>query len=221
MIKHNQDGAANGVVISLILTVLLLVGAIGFGAWAYSNMTDYRDNSDQKSAAAAETAAKQESIKKDKEFAEESKSPLKTYNGPDAYGSLVVQFPKTWSGFVDDSGRGSTQVDGYFNPNVVPSVSDQNSSFALRVQVLNQAYSQTLQNIKSQQQSGKLSVSAYALPKLPKVVGIRAVGQVSNQKTVDMVVLPLRSQTVEIWTEGSQYGDDFNKYILPNFSFSP
>jgi hypothetical protein len=33
--------------------------------------------------------------------------------------------------------------------------------------------------------------------------------------------LPLRSQTVKIWTEGSQYGGDFNKYILPNFSFSP
>jgi hypothetical protein len=36
-----------------------------------------------------------------------------------------------------------------------------------------------------------------------------------------MVVLPLRSQTVQIWTEGTQYVDDFNKLILPNFSFSP
>jgi hypothetical protein len=73
----------------------------------------------------------------------------------------------------------------------------------------------------TQQKAGKLQVSAYSLPKLPKVVGVRVVGQLQQDQSVDMVVLPLRSQTLEIWTEGSQYANDFNSYILPNFSFAP
>jgi hypothetical protein len=36
-----------------------------------------------------------------------------------------------------------------------------------------------------------------------------------------MVVLPLRSQTLQIETAGSQFLGDFNNNILPNFSFSP
>ena len=221
MIKHNQDGAANGLVISLIFAVLLLVGAIGFGGWAYTQMQDYKNNSDEKVAAAEEIATQKESGVKDKQFAEVSKSPLKTYAGPAAYGSLMIDYPKSWSGYVDDSGSGNALVGGYFNPGVVPSISDQKSVFALRVEVVSQQYSQFLQSLSGQQQSGKLKVSAYSLPKMPKVAGVMATGQLNDNKTVTMVVLPLRSQTVKIWTEGSQYIGDFNKYILPNFSFSP
>ena len=221
MIKHNQDGAANGLVISLIFAVLLLVGAIGFGGWAYTQMQDYKNNSDEKVAAAEEVATQKESAVKDKQFAEVSKSPLKTYAGPAAYGSLIIQYPKSWSGYVDDTGTGNALVAGYFNLGVVPSTTDQKSVFALRTEVVNQPYSQVLQTLSSQQQAGKLKVSAYSLPKMHKVVGVMATGEIGENKTVTMVVLPLRSQTVKIWTEGTQYIGDFNKYILPNFSFSP
>jgi hypothetical protein len=221
MIKRNQDGAANGVVVSLILCLVLLIGAVVFAGWAYSSRQDYKDNSDTKAAAAADEAAQKESALKDKQFAETSKSPLKTYKGPDASGSLQISYPKTWSGYVDDSSQNSAALDGYFNPGVVPSINNQNSVFALRIKVTSQTYAQTLQSLQGQQQSGQLHVSAYALPKLPKVVGVKADGQLNNQKKVSMVILPLRSQTIQIWTEGDQYLNDFNQYILPNFTFSP
>ncbi|GAC1504005.1 MAG: hypothetical protein NVS1B10_09010 [Candidatus Saccharimonadales bacterium] len=221
MIKHNQDGAVSGILISLILALLLLMGAIGFGAWAFTSRQDYKTNVDSKISAAVAKANALEDKIKDKQFAEDAKKPLKTYHGPEAYGSLIVNYPKTWSGYVDDSGKGSSQVDGYFAPGVVSSITDQSSVFALRIQVLNQSYAQTLQTFTGQQQDGKLVISAYALPKLPKVVGIEVVGELSGQTQATMVVLPLRSQTLEIWTEGNQYLSDFNKNILPNFSFSP
>lgn len=221
MIKHNQDGAANGLMISLVFAVLLLIAAIGFGGWTYTQMTDYRDNSDQKVAEAEQVAIQKESELKDKQFAEISKSPLKTYSGPAAYGSLHIEFPKTWSGYVDETGSGNAYVDGFFNSGVVPSISSDKSVFALRTQVTSSSYASVLTGFSSQQKAGKLSVSAYSLPKLPKIVGVKAVGQTSDGKNVTMVVLPLRSQTLKIWTEGSTSIPDFNKYILPNFSFSP
>jgi hypothetical protein len=65
-------------------------------------------------------------------------------------------------------------------------------------------------------------VSAYALPKLPKIVGVEVTGPLlSNKPNETEIILPLRAGTLQIWTEGTQYLDDFNKIILPNFNFSP
>ena len=221
MLKHNQDAAINGLVISLILTVLLLVGALGFGAWAFSGRQDYKNNVDSKINTAVAVAVSHEDKVKNAQFAEDAKKPLKVYQGPEAYGSMMISFPKTWSAYVDDSGKGNALVDGYFAPGTVPAITGDNSVFALRVQVTNQSYAQTLQSFADQQQTGKVTVSAYALPKLPKIVGVEAVGQINDQTSVTMVVLPLRSQTLQIWTEGTQYLNDFNSNILPNFTFSP
>ncbi|HUY85424.1 MAG TPA: hypothetical protein VMU97_02820 [Candidatus Dormibacteraeota bacterium] len=221
MFKHNQDGTVSGLGISLVLAIVLLIGALGFGGWAFSSRQDYKNNVDTKISTAVTAAKSQEDKVKDAQFAEAAKQPLKTYQGPEAYGSLMVSYPKTWSAYVDDTGKGSALVDGYFTPGAVPSISDQNSVFALRVQVLNQPYAQVLRSFSAQQQAGTLTISAYALPKLPNVVGVKAVGQVNNQASVTMIVLPLRSQTLQIWTEGTQYLNDFSNNILPYFSFSP
>jgi uncharacterized protein (UPF0333 family) len=221
MIKHNQDGAVSGLALSLLLAVVLLLASMGFGYWAYSGRQDYKNHSDAKAAAAAKVAVDKESAVKNKQFAEEAKNPLKTYNGPEAQGSMIIQYPKTWSGYVSTSGNSATPVDGYFNPGVVPSINDQNSVFALHVQVLNQSYSDILQTFNDQLHQGKVTISAYALPKLPKVVGVRVQGTLVNQKIGTVVILPLRSQALEIETDGNQFINDFNTYILPNFSFSP
>jgi hypothetical protein len=221
MIKHNQDGAVSSLAISLVFCILVLIGAIGFGAWAYSSRQDYKNNSDQKATVAAETARQQESTVKDQQFAQESKNPLKAYNGPDSTGSLHIEFPKTWSGYVVDSGQNSNTLDGYFTPGVVPSADDQSSVFALRVQVEDQAYAQEVKSLSNQQQQGDISVSAYSLPRLPKIVGVKVVGQLTEGHNVNMVMLPLRSETLKIWTDGSQYVSDYNDIILKNFTFAP
>jgi hypothetical protein len=224
MLKHNQVGAISGVVISLVFAILLLLASLGFGVWAFGGRQDYKNNVDAKINTAVANAKHQQNAADQAQFAQDAKKPLKAYDGPQAYGSLVVNFPKTWSAYVDDAGTGTSLVDGYFAPGSVPSISNRDSVFALRVQVIGQAYAQTLSSFSSQQQAGQLSISAYSLPQLPKIVGVKAVGQLpgsQGQASGTMIVLPLRSQTLEIWTEGTQYLDDFNNNILPNFTFSP
>lgn len=221
LMKHNQYGGISGLAISFILTVIVLVAALVFGVWAYQGRQDYKNNVDAKIATAVEIAKNQQAKELNIQFAHEEELPLTTYSGPQAYGSIVLNYPKTWSGYVDSSGQGDALVDGYFDPGVVPSISDQSSIFALRLQVLNESYPQILQQISSQSQQGQATITAYALPKLPKVVGVMVNGLLSNQQQGTMVVLPLRANTLELWTEGTQYLNDFNKNILPNFSFSP
>lgn len=220
MLKHNQDGAGNAVIV-LILTIILLVTSVGFGVWAFMGRQDYKDNVDAKVSSAVQTAKAQQDTLDNQKFAEANKSPLQVYNGPQTYGSVQLSFPKTWGAYVDDTGSGDPAINGYFYPSVVPAVDDNNSVFALRIKVLSQSYSDVVQTFSGQQ---TLKFSAYSLPKVPKAVGIRIKGSLSTdtgQKTVDMIVLPVRSQTLEVWTEGTQFGGDFETYILPNLSFSP
>jgi len=203
------------------MTIVLLLGALGFGGWAFASRQDYKNNVDQKIDAATQVAVQKADSAKDVEFAEKEKSPYRTYKGPEAFGSIAVTYPKTWSAYVDDTGSGSALVDGFFAPGSVPSISAQGSVFALRVQVLNQAYSQSLTNLSTLQQDGKITVAAYALPKVPKAVGVKAVGTFDNGQNGEMVILPLRNQTLKIWTQGSTFTGDFENAVLPNFTFAP
>lgn len=221
MLKRNQDGGV-GTVLLIVMLVVLLLGAGFFGFWAYSGRQDYKNNVDAKIATAVTAAKQQQTTVDNANFAEQSKQPLRPYNGPEAYGSLVVNFPKNWSAYVDDSGNGASLVDGYFAPGTVPATNAPGSVFALRVQVLSQTYNQVLQSLTGLQQGGQLSAAqAYALPKVPHVVGVEVSGQLPNNHSGTMVILPLRSNTLEIYTYGNQYLNDFNNNILPNFSFSP
>ena len=222
MIKHNQDGAVNGVTISLIFTVILFVAALGFGMWAFASRQDYKANTDDKIADAVKIAKQQESTAKDKQFVEKEKFPLRSYNGPADYGSVVINYPKTWSAYVSDSGGNSSNpVDGYFHPSYVPATDNENSTFALKVQVSNTSYSQALTTYQAQQKSGEVTITPYTLPKVPKVVGVRVNGQLQNDKTGTIIILPLRAGTLQISTDGTQYLSDFDNTILPNISFSP
>jgi hypothetical protein len=216
-----QSGAVNPLLLPLIVAVVLLVAALVFGFWAYGSRQDYKDNVDAKISTAVAGAKQAEDAVKEQEFAERDKNPLKTYTSPSEYGSIAIQYPKTWSAYVADDAQGSPYVDGYFQPNVVPDIEADNATFALRVQVVSSSYSEELKNFADEVSEGKASVQPYATPKLPKVVGSRITGEIDSDKTGVKVLLPLRDKTLEIWTESTKYKSDFDKIIMANLTFQP
>lgn len=219
--KYMADERGNvATIVSIVLLSVLLLCAIGFGLWAFTSRQDYKDNVDKKVTAAVQANTKEVQAADAKDYAEAAKQPLKLYTGPEAYGSVQVSYPKTWSAYVV-SNSSSQPLDMYAQPDVVPSVSDQASVFALRVQVVPTAYSQTVAQFKELQKSGKVTVTPYTLSKVPGVVGVRVDGQLTSTKQGSMVVLPLRDKSLKVSTESRDYLADFNNNILPNFSFSP
>lgn len=211
-----------GLIVSLVVTVVLLIGAASFGVWAYSGRQDYKNNVDAKVATAVVDAKQVESARKDAEFAEISKSPLKTYVGPEAFGSMHLQYPKTWSGYVITSTENTPYIDGYFNPGVVPDTQSEASVFAVRIRISGDSYSTIMSNYQSGVDDGTVKVQPYKLDKVPGVVGSKIVGTLADsERKGTLIVLPLRANALEIWTESDKYLNDFNKYILPNFSFAP
>ncbi len=218
--KYLEDESGSvALVVALVVSLLLFFGATGFGAWAFLSRQDYKQNVDEKIKAALVVNTKEVQAKDALEYAEAAKQPLKTYIGPEAFGSIHVQYPRTWSSYVvTTTGQ---PLDFYAQPDFVPSVTDKNSSFALRVQVTAVSYNQVVQQFQGLLKQGKVSASPYALPKNPTIVGLRIDGQITNTKQGSMIILPLRDKTLKLWTESSQSVADFNNNILPNTSFSP
>ncbi|HEY1835772.1 MAG TPA: hypothetical protein VGG13_03045 [Candidatus Saccharimonadales bacterium] len=222
-VKSSERGQMNVLLVPLILVSLVLIGVAYFGYWAYEGRQDYKNNVDQKVAAATQVSNQQLTVKLNAQFAQEEKNPLKTYAGPSPFGSVQFKYPKTWSAYVDVDSTSDTPVDGYFYPDVVPATgaddtSTSSTNFALRIQVLEQDYSTTLQNYQSQ---GGVTINPFRMPKVPSVVGVMITGQIQSSKTGTLIVLPLRTATLEVWTESPQFLQDLTKTILPSFTFSP
>lgn len=219
----DQRGQLNSLLIPLILVILLLGGAVAFGVWAFNSRQDYKNNADQK-ITAAQAATKQQTQNTDAAaYAEAAKKPLKNYAGPASFGGVTVQYPKTWSAYVIENATSSTPINGYFQPNFVPDVGSATNAFWLRVQLNQTAYNTIMNSYAGGVQGGQITVAPYSLPKVPSVTGSILTGKINadGDKSGTMILLPLRSSTLEIWTESTDALADFNSNILPNLSFSP
>ena len=215
-----SGGRPWGAIIAIVLLSLFCIALASFGVWAYTGRQDYKNNVDGKIAQAVKLAVQQEGTLKDKQFVELQKLPLKSYQGPPEYGSINVQYPKTWSAFITKSDGSSTPIDGYLHPDVVPGLQS-GTAFALRIQVLSQPYDQVMQSFGQQAVTGKLAVAGYRAPKVPGVLGSRIDGAINTGQQDSMVVFPLRDKTLEISTQSSEFLNDFNNNILANLTFSP
>jgi hypothetical protein len=218
--RLNQRGAIGGMLIGLICVSLLAIATLSFAIWAFGQRQDYKNNSDQKVAAAVNKAVQDTKLSDAKTYQEEAQSPYVTYQGPDAYGSVRLTYPKTWSGYVDTT-NGGVPVNGYFQAGVVPGINDRSAIFALRLQVVQKSYSNVLQQYVSLAKQGTVSVKPYKLPKVPSQVGSRIDGQLSKNVRGSLVVIPLRDKTLEVWTESTAGLKNFNGIILPNLTFAP
>lgn len=214
MHKLNQKGE---LFIPLILVSTLLLFAIGFGTWAFMGRQDYKNNVDQKIAEAVAIAEENLTIKKDAEFAENYKLPYTTYRGPAEFGTLTIQYPKTWSNYLGSAG--GTPIDGYMQPNYVTASKD-GVNYALRYQVVERQYDEVVKTYNSQVRTGKVKTSAYRLPKQDSILGMHIEGEIDTKKQGKVVLLPLRDKTIKIWTEGDEFRADYDK-ILQELTFIP
>ena len=226
MKKYDQKGGVLALLLNIIL-LAALIGAAAFGWTQYQQNQDYKTKFDQKvqtEIAKAETA---QAAKLSLEFAEREKSPSKTFKGPATYGSIQFKYPKSWSAYVDQS-NGSSPINGYFFPDVVPSTtrnSQTPTAFALRVELVHADYDQIVKQMDSQITQGKLKAVAYVPPamkgKSDVQTGVRFDGQIEQNLSGSMVVIKVRDKTLKIYTESNKYLSDFNNPVLKTLTFSP
>lgn len=222
MKTSRQAGALNLLLIPLILVSVVTVGVAAFAYTSYGQAQDYKNNVDAKISVAVDEAEKKVSEQKDKDFAEKEKYPYNSYTGPEAAGSVRILYPKTWSAYTVEADRNSAKpLDAYFQPQQVPNISDQNNSYALRIMVSQQSYDTILKQYAAKQKQGKAAVQPYQSPNVPNIIGAKVEGEVQTNKQGTMIIMPFRDKTLQMWTESTNYRNDFNNIILKNFTFTP
>lgn len=220
--KALNDSGLSALLVPLIISVLLLIAAASFGFWAFTERQDYKDNSDQKAAIAVKASEEAIAKKLEDQYNEKEKQPLRTYNGPSAFGSIKIMYPKTWSAYVlEQSSGGSEPLNAYFHPNFVPNVQQEKVNFAVRLQIVARNYDEELKAFDSNIKSGKIKAEPYAAPQMPTILGSRLEGEINQQKNGVLVLLPLRDKTIRIWTESDTFYKDYNESVLQNLSFIP
>jgi hypothetical protein len=225
-VSYNSSSHSGGGVLTTVVLVILLIGALGFGGWAFTSMQDYKNNSDKKAAVAVAAAEKVQAAQLQASFDQQSASPNKSFNGSPTYGSIGFNYPKTWSAYVDTSNI-SEPINAYFHPNEVPGIQSK-TAYALRLELLSTDYSQVIQQLSSQITTGTITAKAYLPPKLAGVTNVQPgtlfSGQVNiqdpNQKGT-LLAIKVRDKTLEISTQSNDYLTQFTSIVLASLTFAP
>lgn len=181
----------------------------GVAVWAFINYLDQKDNVDSKVSVAVAEAVKKTEDAAAAEFLEKEKQPNRQFVGPDDYGRLSFDYPKTWSVYeAKDAGTGGT-YEAYFNPGVVPMiVSDQ--QYALHVTIEEKDYDKVVDSYKSLVSKGDLVSSSV---KADDQNGTRLDGSFTKDIRGFAVIFKIRDKTVTIRSDAQTFKDDFEALI--------
>jgi hypothetical protein len=217
--------------ISLIINVVLflaLFGALAFGTMAYSGEQTAKTSTSKKVATAVAAAQQTEDAKVALKFTNQIQQPFKNFAGPPTYGSVNFNYPKNYSAYVDET-NSNEPINGYFYPDVVPGLQS-NTSFALRVELIAQSYNDLLDQFSGNITTGQLTASAYVPPKMQgiknvqpgtRLDGVVGTDQQGNSQNGSIVLIPVRDKTLKIYTQSTDFLNDFNNVILPSLTFVP
>ena len=209
MNRRLESGAVSTWFMVSIIFIVTTVIALGVMVWALFNYFDQKNNVDTKVAIAVTDAVKDQADKDAADFEAKEKLPTLQFAGPEDFGSVSFEYPKTWSTYVSDDLTASDVYQAYLNPGVVPPVNDA-QRFALRVRIETASYDDVVNEYQGLVESGDLKSSAV---KANGQDGARFDGAFDENIRGSVVIFKIRDKTVTIRTDATAFNDDFNALI--------
>lgn len=209
MNRIHERGSANTWIILTSVFVVTTIVAGGFLVWALMNYFDQKDNVDAKIATAVAEEKKIQADELEAKFLEREKEPKRQFVGPDDYGRLTFDYPKTWSVYVEkDTSQGDT-FSAYLNPVSVPPIS-RTAQLGLRVTIETKDYDKAVEEYQRLVKSGDLKSSSV---RADDQNGTRLEGAFSKDIRGTAVLFKIRDKTVTLRTDADTFKKDFNAII--------
>lgn len=206
--KYEQGGVSGSMLAIIGLSVLFLAAG-SFAIWAFVNYNDQKTNVDGKINLAVAQAKREQSVIEDAKFAEREKAPNRQFVGPDDYGRVTFDYPKTWSAFEStDIAKGGT-YDAYLNPVVVPPLGDR-QRFALRISIEEKDYDQVVRSYEELVKKGDLRNTPTSANGHN---GTRLDGSFSKDIRGAAVIYKIRDKTLTLRTDAETFKPDFEELI--------
>jgi hypothetical protein len=138
-----------------------------------------------------------------------NESPFRSYTAPELDGSFVINFPKDWSGWVDQESSG-TKVDLIINPNFVQIDNGTADLAACTVQLIDQDSTDYMSGYSGNVQSGQLTQTNISVS---GITSYNLTGDFGDGRTTRMVVVPVRDQVIVFTNENGSYGPEFSEIL--------
>lgn len=196
----------------LMLSVVFIIATVVFGGvmtWALISYFSEKGTVDTQVATAVSDAKKTQADADTAKFNERDKQPNRQFVGPDDFGTLRFDYPKTWSTYVSNDGRTGGTYQAYFNPVSVPAVTT-TSLYALRVTIETKDYDQVISSYTSLVKSGALQSSVV---KSGNQTGARLDGNFTKDLRGSAVIFKIRDKTATIRTDANTFESDFNALV--------
>ncbi len=201
--------SVNVVFILMIVFIVTTLAVAGVMIWALVNYFDQKNNVDTKLADAVSTAKKEQADADEAKFLERDKQPNRQFVGPEDYGRVSFDYPKTWSVYVAKDASNGGNYEAYLNPVSVPTVLP-TQQYALRVTIEEKDYDQVVSGYTSLVTKGDLTSSSV---KADDQNGTRLDGSFTKNIRGSAVIFKIRDKTVTIRTDADTFKVDFDALI--------
>jgi len=199
----------NGWMISAIGLVVLSIGLIALSVWLFVNYSDQKTNVDNKISVAVIDAKKIQADQLEAKFTERDKEPNREFVGPDDYGRVTFNYPKTWSVYINKDASNGGNFEAYLNPITVPPISS-SQQFAIRVVIEQEDYDKAIASYDSLVKKGDLKASSVSADGNN---GTRLDGSFTKDIRGSAVIFKIRDKTLIIRTDAVTFKSDFDKLI--------
>lgn len=206
--SHEHGSVDKGLLLVVGLSILSVL-AIAVAVWAFINYNEQKTDVDGKIDTAVAEAKKVLGDKLEADFAARDKEPNREFVGPDDYGRLTFNYPKTWSVYVNKEATQGGTYEAYLNPVSVPAVST-TQQYALRVTIEEKDYDKVIAGYSTLVKRGDLRSSSTSAN---GVNGTRIEGNFSKDIRGSAVIYKIRDKTVTLRTDADTFKADFNKLI--------
>ncbi len=199
----------------IILLTLLLIGALVLAYYFYNEYHLASADVDSKVENALIEREKEITDELEAEFAKREKQPFRSFSGPEDYGSLSFQYPKTWSAYIDKDASNGGNFEAYLHPTEVHPVSNKTIN-ALRVTIESTSYEKVLERYKRLVTDGKVTASVV---RINNSDATRYDGQLTNDIKGSVVIFKIRDKVVSLQTDAEIYKEDYET-ILTTVTFN-
>lgn len=220
----NENGSVDSWMILAICFIIVSISVSIFAIWSFTSYLEQKKDVDSKIKYAVAAAKKEQSDADEVSFSDREKRPTYSFIGPEDYGSVSFQYPKTWSWYEEqDAIKGGDYV-AYLDPGSIPPlIADQ--VFALKVIIRQEVYDDVVSSFDGLVQEGKLSSSSIKTADGVNS-GVRFTGTFADNLRGSLIIFKIRDKTLTIRTYADTFlsdpdGDGFSDFdiILNSINF--